>query len=282
MILRDVKWRVMCEFVTDSFDQGDYEEASPCDPVDLPQTLLEPILVQHAAQSGFKTRFDSKFLEFIEDKETGLITSTVEDLLSRSKYEIESRFLFGADGARSQIVKQLNLPLMAKPGQGLAINVLVKADLSKLMENRMGNLHWILQPDVEHPDFAWIGIVRMVKPWNEWMFIFFPSPGAGTTFKPTEAEYLKRVKEFIGDDSIPAEILSISKWYINETVAEVYSKGNIFYLGDAVHRHPPFNGLGSNTCIQDAFNLAWKVAYVIKSKLFFLPNPIENNLIGMV
>lgn len=37
-----------------------------------------------------------------------------------------------------------------------------------------------------------------------------------------------------------------------------------FCLGDAVHRHPPFNGLGSNTCIQDAFNLAWKIAYVEK------------------
>ena len=36
-----------------------------------------------------------------------------------------------------------------------------------------------------------------------------------------------------------------------------------FCLGDAVHRHPPFNGLGSNTCIQDAFNLAWKVSYVM-------------------
>ena len=35
-------------------------------------------------------------------------------------------------------------------------------------------------------------------------------------------------------------------------------------MGDAVHRHPPMNGLGSNTCIQDAFNLAWKVAYVHK------------------
>ena len=35
-----------------------------------------------------------------------------------------------------------------------------------------------------------------------------------------------------------------------------------FCLGDAVHRHPPLNGLGSNTCIQDAFNLAWKIAYV--------------------
>lgn len=30
-----------------------------------------------------------------------------------------------------------------------------------------------------------------------------------------------------------------------------------------MHRHPPFNGLGSNTCVQDAFNLAWKVHYVL-------------------
>lgn len=37
-------------------------------------------------------------------------------------------------------------------------------------------------------------------------------------------------------------------------------------MGDAVHRHPPFNGLGSNTCIQDAFNLAWKVSYVMSGK----------------
>lgn len=35
-----------------------------------------------------------------------------------------------------------------------------------------------------------------------------------------------------------------------------------YCFGDATHRHPPFNGLGSNTCIQDAFNLAWKIAYV--------------------
>lgn len=37
-------------------------------------------------------------------------------------------------------------------------------------------------------------------------------------------------------------------------------------FGDATHRHPPFNGLGSNTCIQDAFNLAWKIAYVESGK----------------
>lgn len=39
-----------------------------------------------------------------------------------------------------------------------------------------------------------------------------------------------------------------------------------FCFGDATHRHPPFNGLGSNTCIQDAFNLAWKIALVEAGK----------------
>lgn len=44
------------------------------------------------------------------------------------------------------------------------------------------------------------------------------------------------------------------------------SSGRVFCLGDAIHRHPPSNGLGSNTSIQDAFNLAWKLAYVIKGR----------------
>jgi hypothetical protein len=103
----------------------------------------------------------------------------------------------------------------------------------------------------------------MVKPWNEWMFILFTTPGTEFDIHPSNEQYLKRVKELIGDDT-PAEILGVSKWFINETVAEEYSRGNVFCLGDAVHRHPPFNGLGSNTCIQDAYNLAWKIAFVEK------------------
>lgn len=56
-----------------------------------------------------------------------------------------------------------------------------------------------------------------------------------------------------------------------------------FCLGDAVHRHPPFNGLGSNTCIQDAFNLAWKLAYVSKgfaSPLLLSTYSIERQPVG--
>ncbi|KAJ5544734.1 hypothetical protein N7535_006881 [Penicillium sp. DV-2018c] len=244
--------------------KGDYETASPCQPFDMPQTVLEPVLVRHAASKGFKCRFDTSLLSFTTEEKTGLITATVRDEISKHEYQVRTKYLFGADGARSQVVKQLNLPLAIQPGQGIAINVLVKADLSHLVKNRTGNLHWVMQPDREHPKFGWMGIVRMVKPWNEWMFILLPERSYDRSQgKPSREEYQKRVQEFIGDDT-PAEILDISTWYINEIVAEKYSEGNIFCLGDAVHRHPPFNGLGSNTCIQDAFNLAWKIAYVHK------------------
>lgn len=60
------------------------------------------------------------------------------------------------------------------------------------------------------------------------MFILIPSPDSGTEFTPTDEEYLKCVKDMIGDDSIPAEVLGISKWLVNETVAEYYSDGNMY------------------------------------------------------
>ncbi|KAF7905099.1 uncharacterized protein EAF01_005620 [Botrytis porri] len=245
---------------------GDYDAASPCNHVDIPQTVLEPILINRASHSGFNCRFDTSFLSFERDSTSGIITSKLQDNLTQQIYHVRSKYLFGCDGARSQVLRQLQIPLIKKPGQGLAINVLVKAELQHVMENRMGNLHWVVRPEDELTAFGWNGLIRMVKPWNEWMFILLPSPDAGTNFNPSDDEYLRCVKDMIGDNSIHAEILGISKWLINETVAEYYSDGNIFCLGDAVHRHPPFNGLGSNTCIQDAYNLAWKIAYVLKGK----------------
>lgn len=243
------------------------DAASPCRHVDLPQTLLEPILVRHAIAHKWSVRFDTSLIEYQRDSPTGPITSTLKDNLTNQTYTVRSKYLIGCDGARSQIMKQLDLPLIKKPGQGLAINVLAEVDLSKHLKSRVGNLHYIVTPDLEHPPWGWACVLRMVKPWHEFMFIILPEPGfEDFRIRPSNEEYMARLREFVGDDSIPINIKDVSKWYINEIVAERYSDGNIFCLGDAVHRHPPFNGLGSNTCVQDAFNLAWKLAYVEKGQ----------------
>ncbi|KAK4184436.1 phenol 2-monooxygenase [Podospora australis] len=261
----------------DPWYKGAYEAASPCQHVDLPQTLLEPILTRQAVNAGWTLRFNTKLVSLSgPDGKGGIVTCEVQDEVTGRKYKIQSQYVFGCDGARSQVVREIGLPLIKKPGQGLALNVLVKADLTHLVEPdlRVGNLHWVFRPDEptkESPPWGWAAVVRMVKPWNEWMFIFLPRPGMdlrGEDMDASEEGYLKRVKQFIGDDSVKAEVVHTSKWWINEIVAERYDDEgqNVFCLGDAVHRHPPFNGLGSNTCIQDAYNLAWKVAYVMEHR----------------
>lgn len=111
--------------------KGDYEAASPCKHVDLPQTLLEPILVRHATLHGFICRFDTTLLAF-DREETGTVVSEVRDNITSQVYKIRSKYLFGCDGGRSQIMRQLGIPLIKKPGQGLAINVLVKVSESEM------------------------------------------------------------------------------------------------------------------------------------------------------
>ena len=111
-------------------------------------------------------RFHTSFLSFTRG-ESGIITSTVRDDLSGHSYTIRSKYLFGCDGARSQVLRELKIPLIKKPGQGLAINVLVKVDLTPYVKHRNGNLHWIFQPEKDHPDFGWSCLARMVKPWTE-------------------------------------------------------------------------------------------------------------------
>lgn len=217
----------------DPHRRGDYEDASPCSHVDLPQTELEPILTTRAVHTGWTLRFDTKLVAFerVKGEDGGEeIISEVEDGVTGKRYKIQSKYLFGCDGARSQVVRQLDIPLDRKPQQGLALNVLVKADMSHLIPNRTGNLHWVFVPEKEYPAWGWAGLVRMVKPWKEWMFIMMPLPGADLTvdqFSPTKEECIPRVKELIGDDSVDVEILDVSKWWINEIVAQYYSDGNM-------------------------------------------------------
>ncbi|KAM7201258.1 FAD binding domain containing protein [Rhypophila sp. PSN 637] len=232
--------------------QQGYQLASPCKHIDLPQNLLEPMLIRYATTHEFAVRYQTKLLGFVE--ETGVPNRT--------------KYLFGADGARSNVVKQLGIPLHSalKMDDNVMINVLVRADLTHLMRNRKGDLHLIFQPehDEKNPDLKSMTILRMIRPWHEWMFILVAKPGFDprASNMPNES-FLPIVKQLIGDDT-PAEVFHVAYWSINETVAEYYSNAsrNVFILGDAAHRHSPGAGLGSNTCIQDTYNLLWKIAYV--------------------
>ena len=240
---------------------GDYRAASPCSMNDLPQTRLEPILVTEAARLGVDVRFGWELRSFSQDADG--VTANIADRLTEEEITVRAKYMVGADGARSRVVEALGIPLVGMHGLGNVFNVLCDIDLSRHLEYRHGSLYSVIQPGSSY--WAPVAVFRMVKAWNQWLVGLIVPHAAGKP-EPTLADFEQRIRESVGDDTLPVKILSTSMWTINDVYAERYSEGRVFCMGDAVHRHPPTNGLGSNTCIQDAFNLAWKLTLVVKGK----------------
>ncbi|MDQ0936702.1 FAD-dependent oxidoreductase [Streptomyces turgidiscabies] len=243
----------------DPLVQAAHELASPTRMCDLPQHLMEPVLVDAAIARGTQLRFQTEYLTHTQD-ESG-VTATVRDRLRGDTYEIRARYLIGADGGRSKVAEDARLPMGGQMGVAGSINIVFDADLTKYTAHRPSTLYWVLAPGATVGGIG-AGLVRNVRPWNEWMIVWGYDVTAGAP--DLTAEYAEGVvRRLVGDDDIPVTIKSSSAWTVNEMYAETYANGRVFCAGDAVHRHPPSNGLGSNTSIQDAYNLAWKLKLVL-------------------
>ena len=73
------------------------------------------------------------------------------------------------------------------------------------------------------------------------------------------------MKSGLGVDT-PVTIDSVQKWECMADVADRFRDGRVFLAGDAAHLMPPYGGFGGNTGIQDAQNLAWKLALVLQGR----------------
>ena len=236
--------------------------SSPSFMNDLPQTFMEPLLYKTACSRGTQSRMSTQYLSHIEDEDG--VLSTCLDKLSNKEIKIRSKYLVGADGGNSKVAENIDLPFEGKMGVGGSMNILFKADLSKYVAHRPSVLYWVLQPGADIGGIG-MGLVRMIRPWNEWLIVWGydinqPAPKVDKDFAT------KVARDLVGDPELEIDLLSVSTCTVNNMYAKKMSKGRVFCAGDATHRHPPSNGLGSNTSIQDGFNLAWKLAYVIKDK----------------
>jgi 2,4-dichlorophenol 6-monooxygenase len=239
---------------------GDYLQGSPCTMLDVPQDRMEPLLVKNAAAKGAVFAFNTEYLGYQEDAEG--VTVQLQDRSTGREYAMRVRYLVGADGARSKIMDDAGLKLDGQLARAATAYVLFKADLTRYVAHRPSILYWIVTSNAAFGEIG-MGLLRAINPWDEWI--------AGWGFDMTKGdpdfsreEVLRKVRLLVGDPNLEIEVKSTSVWYVNQAHAPVYSKGRVFCGGDAVHRHPPSSGLGSNTCMQDAFNLAWKLAYVVK------------------
>jgi 2,4-dichlorophenol 6-monooxygenase len=239
---------------------GDYIKASPCGMADIIQPKLEPVLLKAAAERGASFSFNTEYLSHEQDSEG--VTVGLKDRLNDRAYSIRARYLFGADGARSVIAEQIGLPIHGHMARAGTVYVSFEADLSRYMKHRPSILNWIVSSHASFGEIG-LGLLRAVQPWKHWI--------AGWGFDISKGEpdlsdqtIRQKIRVLIGDNSIEPIIQRASVWYVNQAYATEYARDRVFCGGDAVHRHPPSSGLGMNTCVQDAFNLAWKLAFVIK------------------
>jgi 2,4-dichlorophenol 6-monooxygenase len=240
--------------------QGDYRSASPTSMLDIPQTYMEPLLVKNAAERGASISFNTGYLHHEQDSDG--VTVWLVDRLTGREYSIRARYLIGADGAKSRIAEEISIEFEGHVARAGTAYVRFNADLSRYVAHRPSILHWILNPAAGFGEIG-MGLLRCVRPWNEWIAGWGFDISAGEPDMTTE-QAVRQIRALVGDPDLDPEIVGTSTWYVNQQHALSYSRGRVFCAGDAVHRHPPSSGLGSNTCMQDAFNLAWKLAYVIK------------------
>lgn len=239
---------------------GDYLQGSPCPMMDLPQDKMEPLLVKKAAERGAVFSFNTEYLGHKQDA-TG-VTIMLRDLLSDREYQLRARYLVGADGARSKVMDDAGLKVKGQLARAATAYVLFTADLTRYVAHRPSILYWMVTSDTSFGEIG-MGLLRAIEPWNQWIAGWgFDMSKGEPDFSPEEVK--RKVRVLVGDPDLEIKIDSTSVWYVNQAHAPVYSSGRVFCGGDAVHRHPPSSGLGSNTCMQDAFNLAWKLAFVVK------------------
>lgn len=247
---------------THPLSKAEHLLSSPTFMNDLPQTFMEPLLFKTACKRGTQARMSTEYISHEQDTEG--VATTCLDRLSGREFTVRSKYIVGADGGNSLVAEHAGLEISGQMGVGGSMNILFRADLSKYVAHRPSVLYWVMQPGANVGGIG-MGLVRMVRPWNEWLIVWGydinePAP------EVDEAMATDVARQLVGDPELEIDLISANTWTVNNAYAEKMSAGRVFIMGDAAHRHPPSNGLGSNTSIQDSFNLAWKLAAVLKGE----------------
>jgi 2,4-dichlorophenol 6-monooxygenase len=244
-------------------DAPAYALASPYRLTNLPQMRLEPILRRRAeTQTIAHLRFGHELVGIDQD-ENG-VTATIFDRGTERHYEIRAGYVIGADGGRT-VGEAIGAVLEGQRDLVKMVSSHITVDLGELNPDPAVCIFWFINPD-HHGSIGSGVLVKMGGTgWgpnsDQWVFGFATTPDDPQVF---DSEYVgERVRGAVGDPSLEVRTHRVSPWRVEALVADHFSHGRVFLVGDAAHRHPPTGGLGLNAAVQDVHNLTWKLASVL-------------------
>ncbi len=220
----------------------------------LEQCETEKLLVDYLSSQKKAVEWKSEFIHFEQNKNN--VTVYYRDNLKQLQ-KIEAAYLVGCDGASSPIRHQMGLSFAGDT----VPKIFYVADV-------------ILRSDVINKNELFMFMIR------KGFVLFFPMEGTGhyrivgiipgaidvdEQFKFSDIE--NDIKEHICVSVDFEKLQWFSSYKVHSRKANSFENGRCYLAGDAAHIHTPAGGQGMNTGIQDAYNLAWKIAYAIKKEV---------------
>ena len=235
-------------------------DVSPCRRCFISQSLLEPLLKARAQQLGAELLFGTEVVSFEQDANG--VTAILRSRDTGKNTTVRARYMVAADGARSGVRERLGIRMTGHGTFSNSITIYFRANVEPLMRGRNMTVIYVFNPVLR-------GFFRIEKPFQSGFLAVNIATDSGHPVTDvstglTEQRSLEFVRAALGRDDIPITIENVMHWDSIADVAERFRAGRILIAGDAAHVMPPNGGFGGNTGVQDAHNLAWKLALVLK------------------
>ncbi|KAI4595199.1 hypothetical protein KJ359_007175 [Pestalotiopsis sp. 9143b] len=249
-----------------ALQESDPDEVAKVSPVGrfwLTQNMFEPLMRDRAREVGATQKFLHVVLGY-EEVPDGVVV-VVQDIATGHIKKYHTRYLVAADGNRSATRAKEGIEWHGPGILGSAISVNFRADLRPYLGVRAKH-------GVTYVNNAVVDAGFRLESEGTRGFMIVTRAGDRTSFAPDSVSSAD-ARQFFRDasgitDDIDIQVDSISYWSVAGFSAEKLSSPShrVFIAGDAAHVMPPTGGMGGNTGIQDAYNLAWKLAYVTQGK----------------
>jgi 2-polyprenyl-6-methoxyphenol hydroxylase-like FAD-dependent oxidoreductase len=239
------------------------EELSPSPRIFVTQIGLEPVLREHAAALGARMRYSTEVVS-LDPKDDG-VTAVVRDRDTGEEEVVRAGYVVAADGAHSPVRKQLGIGMQGHGAFSDSITIYFRADVRELLGERNLSVIYVVNPRLQ-------GFFRFSFDGQSGFLVVnsaVDDNGKRTTTvgaTATEADCVRYVREALGAPDLPVQIEDVQRWSAAAEWAQRLRAGRVMLAGDAAHVMPPTGGYGGNTGVQDAHNLAWKLAYVLDGR----------------